>query len=486
MRPTLALCFFVVLPFFPGQDRTAEQILDRYISITGGELAYRAATGEAAEGEGVLPNGLKMKIATFTSTDGQMYMNMEIPGVMKMERGLSAGAGWEITAASGARLLEGGDLLDLQDSARLFSAALWRPYFAKVEWDGRETVAGKKCDRIKLYEKNGDVVRRWIDHDSGLLVRYETINREGGVKKVSTMSLHEYKTVDGIYAPTRMLMEDGDAKGMTIRLYKLAYREQIPASRFGIPEAVKKLASAQTRGRALPNAVDLFERHLRQVGGIAALEQAAHQRTTGTFEMPAANMKGTITAYRDGAGRSVEIIEIPESGKFESVNTGDVLWTRSTVEGPKVIAVADKPGALARPNPTSAHFWQAISSKMQTRGFDSAGGAPCYKVDVTLKDGGKLTLCFDEASGFMTKLDTAGSAGVLPQSLVFGDYRPVGAVKLPFLLETRGAGGRDFRIVAEAVTLDDPAPIEMSILPAEIKELADRKRTGQTALPPKQ
>ncbi len=481
MRRTLALCLFATLPLLRGEDRTAEQILDRYIAITGGEAVYRAAKGEAAEGEGALPNGLKMKIATFTSTDGQMYMNMEIPGVMKLERGLSADAGWEITAASGARLLEGGDLLDLRDSARLFSAVLWRPYFAKVEWDGRETIAGKKCDRIKLYEKSGDVVRRWIDHDSGLLVRYETINREGGVKKISTMSLHDYKTIDGIYAPTRMLMEDGDAKGMTIRLSKLAYREKIPASRFSIPDAVKKLTSAQRKGQALPNAVDLYERHIHAVGGFTALEKAANQKVVGSFEMPGANMKGTITAYRDGAGRSVEIIDIPGAGKFESVNTGDVLWTRSTVEGPKVLAVADKAGALARPNPTSAHFGQAISTKMQTRGFDSAGGAPCYKVDVTLKDDSKLALCFDEASGFMTKLDTAGSAGVPSQSLVFGDYRQVGAVKVPFVLETRGAAGRDFRIVAEAITLDDPAPAEMPVLPTDIRDLADRKRAGQAA-----
>ena len=386
MRPTLVLSLFATLALLRGQDRLAEQILDRYVAITGGEAAYRAATGEAAEGEGVLPNGRKMKIATFTSTDGQMYMNMEIPGVMKMERGLSAGAGWEITAASGARLLEGGDLLDLQDSARLFSAVLWRPYFAKVEWDGRETIAGQKCDRIKLYEKSGDVVRRWIDHDSGLLVRYETINREGGVKKVSTMSLHDYKIADGIYAPTRMVMEDGDAKGMTIRLHKLAYRDKIPASRFGMPDAVKKLAVAQRKGRALPDAADLCERHIQAVGGLVALEKAANQKAVGSFEMPAANMSGTITAYRDGSGRSVEIIEVPGAGKFESVNTGEVLWTRSTVDGPKVLAVADKAGALARPNPTSAHFWRAISNKMQTRGFDSAGDSPCYKVDVTLKD----------------------------------------------------------------------------------------------------
>ena len=72
--------------------------------------------------------------------------------------------------------------------------------------------------------------------------------------------------------------------------------------------------------------------------------------------MPAANMMGTITAYRDGAGRSVEIIDIPGAGKFESVNTGDVLWTRSTVEWPKVLAVADKAGALARPNPHVGPF----------------------------------------------------------------------------------------------------------------------------------
>lgn len=456
----------------PGQARrTAEQILDRFLAVTGGEKAYAAAPGEFAEGEMTLPNGAKMRLATYTSRSNQMHIRMEIPGVLKQERGVTAGRAWEVSDAAGARFLDGDEGAEMVDDARLFEEILWREHFDKVELLGEETVDGQLCDKIKLTAKSGSAELRWFEREGGLLVQTQDLATRGGAKPV--VRLKDYKTVDGILAPHRLLIaEEGQTLEFLIIRYN--YRDAIPASRFALPEALKKGAPA------LPHAVDLYERHLKAVGGLDALTKARNQVVKGKFEMLKANLSGKITVHRDEKGRSFEVIELPGVGKVEVANTGDVMWERTTVQGPKVKAIASEPGGLAQPNVFSAGFWQGLASRMQTVGRDTAGGKPCHKVDITLRGtADKMNMCFDEANGYLVKLTLPGP---VPTVMLLSDYRPVGAIKTAFVLETE-AGPSSFRISAEEILLNQPAPPELTVLPEEIKELADQMRAQQTKQP---
>ena len=453
-------------------SRTAEQILDRFVEVTGGEKVYAAAGGEVAEGEMALPNGVKMKLNTFTSRANQSYMRMEIPGVLKQERGVTGGRVWEITDSAGARFLEGEEATEMIDDARLFEEVLWRKHFEKAELLGEETVDGQVCDRIKLTTKGGSAELRWYERTGGLMVQSQDQSAAGNKPIVR---LKDYRVVDGILAPHRLLIAQ-EGQNMEFVITRYNYRDTIPASRFALPDALKKVDSAQKKGKALPNASDLYERHLKAVGGLEALGKARNQKVTGKFLMLAANLSGKITVHRDEQGRSFEVIELPGVGKIEVANTGDVMWERTTVQGPKVKAIAAEPGALAQPTVFSAGFWQGLASRMQTVGVDEAGGQPCYKVDITMRGATeKMTMCFDEATSYLVKLTLPGAT---PTVMLLGDYRAVGGIKTAFLIETQ-AGAASFRIVADEVLLNQPAPPELTTLPEEIKELADRMKTEQ-------
>ena len=467
----ILLLITVLAALAPAQTRrTAEQILDRFIAVTGGEKVYAAAPGEFAEGEMVLPNGAKMRMATYTSRTNQMHIRMEIPGVLKQERGVTAGRAWEVSDATGARFLEGEEGAEMVDDARLFEEVLWRQHFEKAELLGEDTVDGQTCDKIKLSAKSGAEELRWFAREGGLLLQTQDLSTSGGAKPL--VRLKDYKTVDGMLVPHRLLIaQDGQNLEFVITRYN--YRDPIPASRFALPEALKKAP-------ALPNAADLYERHLRAVGGLEALAKARNQLVKGKFEMLKANLAGKITVHRDEKGRSFEVIELPGVGKVEVANTGDVMWERTTVQGPKVKALATEPGGLAQPNVFSAGFWQGIASRMQTVGSDTANGKPCHKVEITLRDAaGKMMMCFDEASGYLVKLTPPGPA---PTVMLLSDYRAVGSIKTAFVLETE-AGPASFRISADEILLNQPAPPELTVLPEEIKELADQMRAQQARKP---
>ena len=421
-----------------------------------------------------LPNGAKMKMATYTSRGNQMYVRMEIPGLMKQERGVTAGRAWEISDSTGARFLEGEEGAEMVDDARIFEEVLWRQHFDKAELLAEEEIDGQQADKIKLTAKSGSSELRWYARQTGLLVQTQDLSAGGGEAK-PVVRLKDYKTVDGILAPHRLLITQ-EGQNMEFVITRYNYRDAIPNSRFALPDALKKVESAQKKGKAWPNAADLYERHIKAIGGLEALDKARNQMVKGAFEMPAANLKGKIIVHRDEKGRSFEVIELPGVGKIEVANTGDVMWERTTVQGPKVKAIASAPGALAQPNVFSAGFWQGLASRMQTVGSETVNGKLCYKVDITLRGTTeKMGMCFDDESGYLVKLTLPGPA---PTVMLLSDYRAAGNIKTAYVLETQ-AGPASFRIVADEVLLNQPAPPEMTTLPEEIKELAEQMKAEQ-------
>jgi hypothetical protein len=62
-----------------------------------------------------------------------------------------------------------------------------------------------------------------------------------------------------------------------------------------------------------------------------------------------------------------------------------------------------------------------------------------------------------------------------PLKIILGDYRPVGQVKMPFLIDTE-AMGQSFRLEVETITLNEPLPPEVLDLPDEIEKLAFHPR----------
>jgi hypothetical protein len=165
-------------------------------------------------------------------------------------------------------------------------------------------------------------------------------------------------------------------------------------------------------------------------------------------------------------------MEMPGAGKVEVGNNGDVEWERSTLMGPKVKRVASSPGDLLQPIPTSLAMGGKYS-KVETKGVDTVNGKPCYKVDQwPLGAGAVQTVCYDRETYLPVQLYV--ESGKTMAKLLLGDYRAVGAVKLPFLMSTE-TNGQTIRIEIEKITLNDPLPKEAIELPEEIEKLANQR-----------
>ena len=240
------------------------------------------------------------------------------------------------------------------------------------------------------------------------------------------------------------------------------------------PPAVKNPAQNIERGTALPDAKTILRRAAAATGGTDAHKSIKTQKLVGKMGVTAAGISGTIISYRSQRGETYQIIEMPGAGKIEAGNNGDVEWERSTLTGPKIRRVASTPGNLLQPDPAA----QAVAenyTKVETAGLDMVNGKPCYIVHIWPENSGAMqTACYDRETFLPVRFEI--NAGTVKLNMFLGDYRTVGAVKLPFVTETQ-AMGQTIRLQWETITLNDPLPPEAIELPEEIEILAYRLRT---------
>ncbi len=138
--------------------------------------------------------------------------------------------------------------------------------------------------------------------------------------------------------------------------------------------------SGQTK--PLPPGKVLIDRHIEACGGLKALGSVKSLVIRGRLTISEAGISGKVTQYQSEDGEHYFVLELQGAGKIESGNNGDVEWERSTLMGPKITRVADRPGGLLHPDPMMARQWQGNYSA-ETVGTETVDGKPCYRVEVT-------------------------------------------------------------------------------------------------------
>ncbi len=214
---------------------SAESILDRYVEVTGGAAAYKSRTSEVASGTfAIVAAGLTGQLQGFLKP-GMHHLIIELPGVGRIESGVKDGVAWASDPFAGPRILEGFQAELTIASARPGAAAHWREQYSAVETTGIEDVNGESAYRVVHSLAKGGSVRGFYSVDSGRLLKL-AFTAEVPVEQF----LEEYKEVEGILTPTRVVqMAAGQRIVMTFT--SLEANVEIPAERFDPPESVQAL-----------------------------------------------------------------------------------------------------------------------------------------------------------------------------------------------------------------------------------------------------
>ena len=217
----------------------AEEVLDQYITETGGAEAYQKLTSmKVTASLEVVGTDQRGTIMILKQAPAKMMRKETINGAesVKVTDGTNA---WIISEMEGTRLMEGAEKEQFMRKA-LFNAELhWRKLYEKVECTGEATIEGTACYVLALTGGEGEPETRFYAKDSGLLLRtLMTVNSIYGPLPLE-IGFSGYKLHEGVKGPSFIKLGLG---GTTIEtsIDTQQYNVTIPDSTFDLPVSLKK------------------------------------------------------------------------------------------------------------------------------------------------------------------------------------------------------------------------------------------------------
>lgn len=224
---------------------TPETILDHFVEVTGGKVAYESRKNEVVTGTvNFAAAGLKGTMVTYYQEPDKYYMSMDLAGVGKLETGLADGVAWENSLLQGPRIKTGEEKAQAVREAAMNGSYHWRDLFAKAETVGEEDVEGEPCYKLVLTPAKGNAVTMYFEKKSGLMRKTSVVaaSQLGDIPAESFSK--EYKRFDGILAPAK-ITEKVAGQEFTITIDSMKANQDIPASQFALPEEVRALLARQ-------------------------------------------------------------------------------------------------------------------------------------------------------------------------------------------------------------------------------------------------
>jgi zinc protease len=226
----------------------------------------------------------------------------------------------------------------------------------------------------------------------------------------------------------------------------------------------------------LPTAETVMDQYVEATGGKAAYEKIKNRMTTGTIEIPGANIKGTIKVTEAAPNRLLAVTEFGPTGKMTQATDGKSAWMLSPVIGDRLLEGEEKDAFLL-----SAEFhrdvrWKEVYQKVECTGIEDVDGKPAYKVVVTPKTGKPITQFFDKTSHLEVKrvMTQKSPLGEIEGETYLGDYKKVDGVLMPFSV-TQKVAGQEMHMKLTEVKQNLDLPADTFKRPASLDQ-AEKKQ----------
>jgi len=237
------------------------------------------------------------------------------------------------------------------------------------------------------------------------------------------------------------------------------------------PSTTKDRDQKPGQENALPSARSVIDRHVKAIGGRAAILAHTSSHATGTFSMPAQNITGALDVY--GAKPDKSLVKINLGGIGDLVEGFDSTngWILQPMTGPML-----KEGHELAEKKFDADFYSDLHepgryASMKTVEKMPFDGRPCYKVSLVRKDGGEDIEYYDVETGL--KAGASGTRqtamGPITATQTLSDYKKFGDLLVPTTMKQSQMGVEQLLTIT-AFEWDNVPPSTFDA-PAQIKAL---------------
>lgn len=237
-----------------------------------------------------------------------------------------------------------------------------------------------------------------------------------------------------------------------------------------------------------PTAKDVFARHLDAIGGAAALESKSSMSSTGSIELPAVKLKGSLKMSAMKPDLVIVETELPGIGATAQGFDGTVGWSIDPMRGPSLMG--DKEVAQVRRDGDFRRDLVLANDPGTSKvlGLVEFEGTPCWQVSIDVPTGTPVSQLYAKDTGLMRGMAMSASTpmGELPIVLVMDEYLDFGGVRMATRSTTKVMGQ------VQVMTIDsvewNAVPASAFEPPAPIRALKDAKakqaQSAPAAAPP--
>lgn len=228
--------------------QTADELIEKNIQAKGGREKIQAIQTLRMTGKMSLGQGMEAPVTIELARPDKMRMEFVFQGMTGVQT-YDGKEGWALMPFMGkteAEPIAGKQLEGIQEQADF--DGLLMDYKAKghqVELAGKEDLEGTPTYKLKLTKKNGDIGYYWLDAESFLEIKAAGKTNVNGQEIEGESWFGNYKEAGGVvFAHSVENKAVGQPGSMAITIEKIEVNPDLPAGRFGKPQAAAKPAGA--------------------------------------------------------------------------------------------------------------------------------------------------------------------------------------------------------------------------------------------------
>ena len=233
-------------------------------------------------------------------------------------------------------------------------------------------------------------------------------------------------------------------------------------------------SSAAKPGASLPAPRQIVDKYIAAIGGRDAVLKRSSTSMRGTFEMPAAGLRGEVLGQMAKPNKMVMSITFPGIGEMRSGFDGTTAWSIDPTSGPRVLDGAELAQARIQADFLAALHDEKSFTSMETIELADFEGRKAYTLRLVRAGTDTTYEYFDAESGLLigTRATRDTQMGPMTATSVMTNYKDFGGLQMPTTTTVKTMGQE---IVMSVTSIEwDTVPPDAFELPPEIKVLVTK------------
>jgi hypothetical protein len=243
----IVLAAFSCMSLF-GRAQTADELVNKNIEAKGGMEKIKAIRSIRMTGKLTGGGGFTANVGQENLRPNLVRQTFSLQGMTEIQA-YDGATGWQIQPFEGHKdpeLMGEDDLRDLLLAADFDGPLVdYKEKGNTVEYLGHDVVDGDDALRLKVTQKNGDIIYYFLDPDAFLEIRKEVQEFIRGSIHESVSEMGSYKPVAGVMFPYSISQgSKTNPSESTITIQKIEVNVPIEQSEFALPASLRQPSKA--------------------------------------------------------------------------------------------------------------------------------------------------------------------------------------------------------------------------------------------------